>query len=409
MNQAFWNIIDAHTGTGWWFRPAALLVCVGALLLLALIAPRMHRLGVRSAALAALAFGASIALLLPGALVAWQPAAALGIDMGAPARLPTATFPAAARTLDQIVQMGYIGGGVLVIGALSGLGAFGERRRRSCPDCGRERHPSWRGVCPECQLMKPSPAESPLMQLGDSSASGIPVTQFDIRAPTALLDGAAGPTSWVEVVQGTSGVGERFAVGARLAIGRDPGQCQLVLDDETISARHAYIERTDQAFAIYDCGSRNGTYVNDESVAHCALHPGDTIRVGRAVLRFCAEHAADSAPTELLDMGAALARLVVLDGPCAGTVVPLTRLDTWIGRSKQNEIVLDTPTVSRRHASVRFDGLDYHLVDAGTPNGTWLDETRVLGNALLHSGQIIRVGGQRLRFERGEVADVANN
>jgi pSer/pThr/pTyr-binding forkhead associated (FHA) protein len=409
MNQSFWNIIDAHTGTGWWFRPAALLVCAGALLLLALVAPRLHRLGTRSAALAALAFGASLALLLPGALVAWQPAAALGIDMSTPARLPTATFPAAARTLDQLVQIGYIGGGLLVIAALSGFGVFGTRAGNPCPSCGRERHPSWQGVCPECRLMEPGAAESPLMQLGDFSASGVPVTQFGIPPQTALLDGVAAPGAWIEIVQGGGGVGERFAVGARLAIGRDSSQCQLVLDDEAISARHAYIERADQEFAIYDWGSRNGTYVNDEPVANRPLHHGDTIRVGRTVLQFCDDRPADSAPTELLDMGTSVVRLVVLDGPNAGTNVLITRLDTWIGRGKQNEVVLDTPTVSRRHASVRFDGLDYHLVDAGTPNGTWLDETRVLGSAPLRPGQVIRVGGQRLRFERGEVDNVANN
>jgi FOG: FHA domain len=111
----------------------------------------------------------------------------------------------------------------------------------------------------------------------------------------------------------------------------------------------------------------------------------------------------------LLDAGQANAQLVALDEPHVGRVFTISRLDVHIGRSKQNDIVIDMPSISRRHASIHFDGLDYRLVDAGSSNGTWLDEVRVRGDVRLTSGQIIRLGAQRFRFERKEVPDASQN
>lgn len=403
--QDFWALVDTYTEARWWFGFPAILAAVGAIALLVIALVRLSRRNTISVALSVLSLSGAIALLAPGALLAWRPLLMLGIDAQQLASLPTATYPAIAPIFDRALQMGYMGSGLLLVGMLSVLGALGSRRFSPCPTCGRERHPSWKGECPECRLMEPSAAESPLMRLGDSSASGVPVTQF-VPAQTELLDGAHKDGSWVEVIAGPSGVGERFAIGARLAIGRDPTQCRLVLDDETVSSRHAYIERDGQAFVLYDWGSRNGTYVHDELVARQALRDGDLLRVGRVELRFSTEdYAVESTPTVLVDVGAAGAWLVGLNGSVDGEIFPVARLDIRIGRGRQNDIVLDSPTVSRYHAGIRFDGSDYHLMDAGSPNGTWLDDTRVFGSAPLRSGQIIRLGSQQLRFEREEMTD----
>jgi pSer/pThr/pTyr-binding forkhead associated (FHA) protein len=404
----FWALVDIYTESRWWFGFPAILAALAALTLLVIALVRLSRRNTISVVLSVLSLSGAAALLAPGALLAWRPLPTLGIDAQQLVNLPTATYPAIAPIFDRALQMGYMGSGLLLVGMLSVLGALGSRRFSPCPTCGRERHPSWNGVCPECRLMEPSIAESPLMRLGDVSASGVPVTQF-VPAQTELLNGAHNDGSWVEVIAGPSGVGERFAIGARLAIGRDPTQCRLVLDDETVSSRHAYIEREGQTFTIYDWGSRNGTYVHDELVARQTLRDGDLLRIGRVELRFSTDaYAVDNTPTVLVTVGASGAQLVGLNGAVDGEIFPLTRLDARIGRGRQNDIVLDSPTVSRYHASIRFDGSEYHLMDAGSPNGAWLDDTRVFGSAPLRSGQIIRLGSQQLRFEQEEMTDAPN-
>jgi len=409
MEPQFWTVVDRYTDARWWFGIPALLVSAATLLIVVLALVRLHKYSLANILLTSLALSGALALMFPGFLLAWQPLTALGLDGADLTRTPTAGFLSVAQVFDRTLQMNYVGTGLLLVGSLGALGMFGTRRGSPCPNCGRERHSDWKGVCPECQLMMPGVAESPLMRLGDRSASGLPVTQFGVPAQTALIDQVAGETAWIEIIESSVGEGERFAVGARLTIGRDPNQCQMVLDDETVSARHAYIERDPQGFVLHDWGSRNGTRVNDEAVSSCRLHNGDLLQLGRTRLRFVAPEATNGTATMLLDAGQANAQLVALDEPHVGRVFTISRLDVHIGRSKQNDIVIDMPSISRRHASIHFDGLDYRLVDAGSSNGTWLDEVRVRGDVRLTSGQIIRLGAQRFRFERKEVPDASQN
>lgn len=53
----------------------------------------------------------------------------------------------------------------------------------------------------------------------------------------------------------------------------------VVLEAATVSRRHAQIRWRFGRFIIYDLGSRGGTFVNDERVVECVLHPGDIVRL----------------------------------------------------------------------------------------------------------------------------------
>lgn len=93
------------------------------------------------------------------------------------------------------------------------------------------------------------------------------------------------------------------------------------------------------------------------------------------------------------------ALLEVLVGPAQGSRLPLPDGDTKLGREDDNSIVLDEDRVSRYHAVIsRRDGITW-IRDAGSANGTFVDEERVTGNAIgLRSGQRVRLGGVVLLF-----------
>lgn len=62
---------------------------------------------------------------------------------------------------------------------------------------------------------------------------------------------------------------------------------ELVLDDVSISRRHAEIQRgADGTFTIVDRGSRNGIFVNGQQVKKKTLQESDIIEIGDVVLRF---------------------------------------------------------------------------------------------------------------------------
>ena len=69
-----------------------------------------------------------------------------------------------------------------------------------------------------------------------------------------------------------------------LLIGRD-ASCGLSLDDDSVSRRHAVIERTEVGYLLTDLSSRNGTYVNNERVTTRLLAPGDRLRFGQQILK----------------------------------------------------------------------------------------------------------------------------
>lgn len=66
----------------------------------------------------------------------------------------------------------------------------------------------------------------------------------------------------------------------KISIGRHPDS-ELLLDDITVSRRHAVIEFVDSAVSISDVGSLNGTYVNKKRTESTQLGNGDEVQIGR--------------------------------------------------------------------------------------------------------------------------------
>jgi adenylate cyclase len=71
-----------------------------------------------------------------------------------------------------------------------------------------------------------------------------------------------------------------------------------------------------------------------------------------------------------------------------------------IGRSKNNDVNLPDPKVSRGHAIIRClgDG-EYYLIDLGSSNGTLVNEKRVFVPLALKDTDTIRLGSHQLVFQ----------
>jgi pSer/pThr/pTyr-binding forkhead associated (FHA) protein len=68
-------------------------------------------------------------------------------------------------------------------------------------------------------------------------------------------------------------------------IGRNPAS-DIVLDDASVSRKHALIARRGERTLILDDRSRNGVHVNGVRVSESELRDGDTIQCGHVALRF---------------------------------------------------------------------------------------------------------------------------
>jgi hypothetical protein len=70
-------------------------------------------------------------------------------------------------------------------------------------------------------------------------------------------------------------------------IGRSP-ECDIFLDDVTVSRRHAVVSRGEDGFTIEDLGSLNGTFLNRSRIDRDVLENGDELQVGKYRLIFLA-------------------------------------------------------------------------------------------------------------------------
>lgn len=69
-------------------------------------------------------------------------------------------------------------------------------------------------------------------------------------------------------------------------LGRAPS-CQVVIDSDFTSRRHAQIVRRDQGYWLRDLGSKNGTLLDDEAITtEMPLADGAEIAIGEARFRF---------------------------------------------------------------------------------------------------------------------------
>ncbi|MGH2832622.1 MAG: FHA domain-containing protein [Solirubrobacteraceae bacterium] len=73
--------------------------------------------------------------------------------------------------------------------------------------------------------------------------------------------------------------------------------CELRLEDQSVSRRHAIIMRRLNSTRILDDRSSNGTYVNGRRINEASLTDGDVIVLGRVILGYLEvpEHTSDGA------------------------------------------------------------------------------------------------------------------
>ncbi|MCQ6553467.1 ATP-binding cassette domain-containing protein [Streptomyces sp. C10-9-1] len=178
-------------------------------------------------------------------------------------------------------------------------------------------------------------------------------------------------------------------------VGRDP-LSDIVIDDDRVSWHHAVLHAEDGRWSVHDEDSTNGTYAEGHRIHDQSVGPGSVIRFGSA---------ADGPAATLVGRapvrpaGGAPARPSSVSLPSAtGTYRQPTSIrriperTLRIGRSPDNELVVDDLIVSRRHAELRIlpDG-GHEIVDLGSHNGTFLNG-RPVGRAPVGPGDVVGIG-----------------
>jgi pSer/pThr/pTyr-binding forkhead associated (FHA) protein len=217
-----------------------------------------------------------------------------------------------------------------------------------------------------------------------------------------------------------------------ISIGRMDGNT-IRLTEQNVSRKHARLTLRSGTLRIEDLGSYNGTSLNGSALSGVAsLKDGDVILIGDYRLGIQEDRQADkqaphvqpeaspvvpspaieeamegqpTIPLSTLTAHTAFseppARLLVTGRFQSGSEFILERLSQVIGRTPENDIVLNHKSISRHHAKILRDGNRYSILDLESANGV-----RVGGverdKAELKSGDVIELGEVRLRFLSGD-------
>ena len=101
----------------------------------------------------------------------------------------------------------------------------------------------------------------------------------DITLPNIDMSSQDSGLAELTIVRGPS-TGERFILDIpEVTIGRDPN-CEVFLNDRTVSRRHSHLSIQGGRAIIEDLGSLNGTWVDAAIVSSSELFNGLTIQIG---------------------------------------------------------------------------------------------------------------------------------
>jgi hypothetical protein len=141
-----------------------------------------------------------------------------------------------------------------------------------CPQCGFQ-SPEAASFCSRCgAALVPPSADETTMSIDPE------------ELPDADVADLGGPA--LVVRSGGGRAGESFVLAAeRTLIGRSP-DCDVFLDDVTVSRRHAELMREGDRLVVRDLGSLNGTFVNRRRIESAVLEDDDELQIGKYRLTF---------------------------------------------------------------------------------------------------------------------------
>src|SRR3954470_7469793 len=114
------------------------------------------------------------------------------------------------------------------------------------------------------------------------------VTETWVTAPERPVSISSRNACLVHIYPTGPSMGTRYTLGdTPLVIGR-ASDCEVRINDHSVSRRHARIQPGADGFYAVDLQSTNGTYVNDVPASICKLKDGDYLRVGNCIYRYLA-------------------------------------------------------------------------------------------------------------------------
>jgi len=103
-------------------------------------------------------------------------------------------------------------------------------------------------------------------------------------------------------------MGKRWPLGtSEIVVGRG-SDCDIQIDRDSVSRKHARVFRVGNQWFVEDLGSTNGSYINDVPIQRSPLRDGDFVKIGSAIFKFLSGTGIETAYHE------EIYRMTIIDG-----------------------------------------------------------------------------------------------
>ncbi|GAB1420411.1 hypothetical protein MASR2M15_05090 [Anaerolineales bacterium] len=177
----------------------------------------------------------------------------------------------------------------------------------------------------------------------------------------------------------------------KITIGRGVKN-HIVIQDNEISREHCFLQKEASEYRILDSGSTNGVFVNGQKIngegrllsANCIIELGHSVT-------FEFQLNADKGTAEL-DPHEAYLVLTDEQDPTSKEYFRLSHNVVKVGRSLENDIVIQEPAISRFHLKITFQEDGFIAEDLGSSNGSLINGESLREPVTLKSGDKLKIG-----------------
>ncbi len=211
-------------------------------------------------------------------------------------------------------------------------------------------------------------------------------------------------------------------------IGRDPDQTNFLLEDTSVSRKHAHLYKTDEGIFIKNLSTTNPTEVNDSVIDEYLLEENDKVKIGDNIFLFTGESEKEvkhkeikkeekqeyetiyeepeiSFPTMTSDTPFVLK---VISGPNAGAEFGIEKSKEYIiGKDpNQADIIFTDLSVSKQNTKISADADgNIFIEDLKSKNGTYINNTPVIEKTQITHQDLITVGTTTFLIVSKEAAE----
>lgn len=210
-------------------------------------------------------------------------------------------------------------------------------------------------------------------------------------------------------------------------LGRDPETCQLIVEEASVSRKHASFHRTPAGITVENISTTNPILVNNNEIEEpTILSQGDTVTVGNIVFRFYSEvepqvthmtedfeeqkdtddkhdsifeEEGEASTATLADINLNLTEssrflLKVVAGPNTGAEFAMQPDTSYVIGTDPSacDIVFHDVSVSRQHARLTTKEDNLTIEDLKSRNGTLIDGRSIQGTQTLAPNSLVSLG-----------------